>query len=93
MADNPAGTVSNTSINLGQILKLVQFGNLYGNISFHLGDMVHTETKAALEEYQRYIAATFSLAEPELYKQFRKEFEQQSWAVLAGESGNGREKA
>ncbi|WP_157756101.1 hypothetical protein [Nocardiopsis dassonvillei] len=93
MAENPAGTVNNTSINLGQILKLVQVGNLYGNISFHLGDMVHTETEAVLEEYQRYLAATFSPAEPELYRQFRKEFEQQRWAVLAGEPGNGRETA
>lgn len=93
MAENPVGTVNNTSINLGQILKLVQVGNLYGNISFHLGDMVHTETEAVLEEYQRYLAATFSPAQPELYQNFRRGFEQQRWGILSGEPGSGRETA
>ncbi|WP_160050522.1 hypothetical protein [Nocardiopsis sp. FR4] len=91
MADQITGAVDNTFVNLGQILKLVQIGNMHGHISIHLGDMVHTETEAVLGEYQKYLAATFSPAEPEAYQRFRKVFDDQGRGVLEGEPGNGRE--
>lgn len=93
MAEHIAGTVDNTFVNLGQILKLVQVGNMHGNISIHLGDMVHTETEAILGEYQKYLVATFSPADPEAYQRFEKVFDEQRQAILTGEPGNGRETA
>lgn len=72
MAENPDGMVNNASISLGQILKLVRFGNLCEKISFHLVDMVRTETEAAPEECQGCLAATFPPAGPELYKKSEK---------------------
>lgn len=91
MTENFAEAVNNTFTNLGQILKLVQIGNMHGHLSIHLGDMVHTETEALLGEYQRYLVDTFSPAEPEAYRRFQQIFDKQRWAVLTGEAGDGRE--
>ncbi|MDT0330021.1 hypothetical protein [Nocardiopsis lambiniae] len=95
MAEPVSGTVKNTLVNWGQILKMVQIGNLHGHLAIYLGDMGRLTTEEVRNEYQQYLEATFVPADQENFDRFQKYFSEDGkrLAVLVGEPGSGRETA
>ncbi|GAA0983723.1 hypothetical protein Q7689_03095 [Nocardiopsis tropica] len=91
MAEETSGTVKNTVFNQGQILNMVQIGNLHGHLAIYLGDIGQLATEEVRKDYQEYLEATFVPPDRATYDRFQRDFSKERLAVLIGEPGSGRE--
>lgn len=95
MVAQETGLVNNTAVinNPVEFLKMVQLGHLHGNLFVYQFNGEGLEPESKSWQYQKYLADTFHPASRESYERFREVFQDRRWAVLVGESGNGRETA